>query len=153
MLWGFSNLLASYLPANFTNQGNPVLYKKMNKLAYSNLKKLDHYHQQAYKKLLKEQDDILMSYLIAYESDAILQIANPEDVLAIIYKSGPISILMGLTFLLNFSSPMLLIKLLQMRESHLIEQNFLGMAYERCYRTLKMTWNFIVPFHYGASHV
>ncbi|HQP83987.1 MAG TPA: transglutaminase domain-containing protein [Candidatus Syntrophosphaera thermopropionivorans] len=54
----------------------------MNKLAYSNLKKLDHYHQQAYKKLLKEQDDILMSYLIAYESDAILQIANPEDVLS-----------------------------------------------------------------------
>ncbi len=82
MLWGFSNLLASYLPANFTNQGNPVLYKKMNKLAYSNLKKLDHYHQQAYKKLLKEQDDILMSYLIAYESDAILQIANPKDVLS-----------------------------------------------------------------------
>ena len=32
MVWGFSNLLASYLPANFTNQGNPVLYKKMNKL-------------------------------------------------------------------------------------------------------------------------
>ncbi|HNU97087.1 MAG TPA: transglutaminase domain-containing protein [Candidatus Syntrophosphaera thermopropionivorans] len=54
----------------------------MNKLAYSNLKKLDHYHQQAYKKLLKEQDDILMSYLIAYESDAILQIANPKDVLS-----------------------------------------------------------------------
>ena len=53
MLWGFSNLLASYLHANFTNQGNPVLYKKVNKLAYSNLKKLDHYHQQAYKKLLK----------------------------------------------------------------------------------------------------
>jgi len=54
----------------------------MNKLAFSNLQKLEHNSRRAYKKLLKEQDDIIMSYLIAYESDANLQIANPEDVLS-----------------------------------------------------------------------
>lgn len=82
MILGFSSLLASYLPANFTASGNPILYEKLHKLAHSNLHKLDYTHRQAYKKLLKEQDDVLMSYLIAYESDANLQIANPDDILS-----------------------------------------------------------------------
>jgi hypothetical protein len=82
MVLGFSSLYASFLPAEFTSTGNPLLYKRMNKLAFSNLQKLEHNSRRAYKKLLKEQDDIIMSYLIAYESDANLQIANPEDVLS-----------------------------------------------------------------------
>ena len=39
MILGFSSPLASYLPANFTSSGNPILYEKLHKLAHYNLHK------------------------------------------------------------------------------------------------------------------
>ena len=75
-------LSAQALPAGFTAKGNPGLYRKLMPLAKENLKKLDSSHKKAYKKMLREQDDILMAYLLAYESDGNLQQAEPQDVLS-----------------------------------------------------------------------
>ena len=76
--FGLSSLAA--LPSAFTAQGNPELYKQMSSLASQNLKNLDAPARKAYKKLLKQYDDILMHYLIAYEIDGILQITDPQAV-------------------------------------------------------------------------
>ncbi len=73
---------AAALPSAFTKEGNPALYKKLKPLATENLRKLEGSQKRAYQKLLKEQDDILMAYLLAYESDASLCIADPKDVLS-----------------------------------------------------------------------
>ncbi len=70
----------SALPSAYTKRGNPKLYKEISQQAKQNLKNLDATSRKAYKKLLKNNDDILMHYLIAYEIDGILQIADPHDV-------------------------------------------------------------------------
>ncbi len=70
------------LPPLFTRQGNPELYGSLRGKALDNLTKLDRSHTREYRRLLEEQDDVLMAYLLAYESDANLQIARPADVLS-----------------------------------------------------------------------
>jgi len=70
------------LPSAFTSKGNPGLYKTLRSIALGNLAKLDRHQRKEYRRLLKEQDDVLMAYLLAYESDANLQIARPADVLS-----------------------------------------------------------------------
>ncbi|NLO12406.1 MAG: transglutaminase domain-containing protein [Candidatus Cloacimonetes bacterium] len=75
------NLTAS-LPASFTAKGNPELYKELKTKAEKNIDLLDKSTRKEYNKLLRAHDDILMSYLIAYEEDAILQISQPTDVLS-----------------------------------------------------------------------
>ncbi|MBP7205997.1 MAG: transglutaminase domain-containing protein [Candidatus Cloacimonetes bacterium] len=75
-----ASLLA--LPPAFTKKGNPDLYKTMHGKALDNLTKLDSQHKKGYRSLLKEQDDILMAYLLAYESDSNLQMADPADILS-----------------------------------------------------------------------
>jgi transglutaminase-like putative cysteine protease len=75
-------LLAAVLPPAFTAEGNPSLYKTLHGKAETNLEKLSKPRKKAYQKLLKKQNDILMSYLIAYESDGTLECARPEDVLS-----------------------------------------------------------------------
>lgn len=74
-------LSASPLPEAFTARGNPRLYKKLRSQAMDNLRRLDQPEKGEYRRLLREQDDALMAYLIAYESDAKLQAADPADVL------------------------------------------------------------------------
>ena len=70
------------LPSAFNSKGNPGLYKTLRSKALGNLAKLDRHQRKEYRRLLKEQDDVLMAYLLAYESDANLQIARPADVLS-----------------------------------------------------------------------
>ena len=76
----FSLNCLSALPSAYTKRGNPELYKEISQQAKQNLKNLDSTARKAYRKLLKKHDDILMHYLIAYEIDGILQIADPHDV-------------------------------------------------------------------------
>ena len=68
------------LPAEFTRAGNPELYKELSAKAKNNLKHLTLEQKQQYKDLLKQYPDILMNYLLAYESDSNLAEAKPEDV-------------------------------------------------------------------------
>ncbi len=74
--------LLSALPPAFTAKGNPKLYKELHSLALNNLKKLDRSHQSQYRRMLKNNNDVLMAYLLAYESDGALQVANPDDVMS-----------------------------------------------------------------------
>ena len=76
----FSISCLAALPSAFTKRGNPELYREIRLQARQNLKNLDASARKAYRRLLKENDDILMNYLIAYELDSILQIADPHDV-------------------------------------------------------------------------
>ncbi|MCB5285764.1 MAG: transglutaminase-like domain-containing protein [Candidatus Cloacimonetes bacterium] len=76
----FAGLAA--LPPAFTQKGNYELYKTLHSKALDNLGKLDRIHRKEYRRLLADQDDILMAYLLAYESDANLQIARPNDLLS-----------------------------------------------------------------------
>lgn len=76
------SLHAADLPSAFTAKGNPSLYKDMRAKASQNLSLLDKDAAKAYKALLKKYDDVLMSFLIAYEPDANLQLARPQDVAA-----------------------------------------------------------------------
>ena len=78
ILLTFSCLAA--LPSAFTKRGNPELYRQIRLQARHNLKNLDSDARKAYQRLLKDHNDILMHYLIAYEIDGILQIADPHDV-------------------------------------------------------------------------
>jgi hypothetical protein len=71
---------AGALPPAFTAKGNPGLYKDLRAKAESNLKHMDGSHKKQYKKLLKAHPDVLMAFLIAYESDAVLTCADPADV-------------------------------------------------------------------------
>jgi len=78
-------LLASIsiaLPTGLSQKGNPALYKQLETKAKANLKKLPTTHKEAYAKLLRQHKDVLMAYLLAWESDANLAYANPEDVLS-----------------------------------------------------------------------
>ncbi len=70
------------LPLAYTATGNPALYKKLNRKAQNNLKTLPQTTLQSYQKLYKEHQDILMAYLLAYESNVNLAAASPETVLS-----------------------------------------------------------------------
>ncbi len=74
------SLSAAQLPKAFTKEGNPVLYAKLGKLAKDNLAKLDPKLRKDFRGLLQRHDDVLMAYLLAYESDANLAVASPTDV-------------------------------------------------------------------------
>jgi len=72
--------ILSALPKELTRSGNPELYKEFSKKARVNLKQLQYKQKEAYQKMLKEHPDVLMCYLIAYECDANLAAADPEDI-------------------------------------------------------------------------
>lgn len=79
LIWLCLNLNAS-LPAAYTAKGNPALYDQLRSMARQNLTLLDKPARTAYQDLLRQYDDVLMNYLIAYEADAVLQMARPADV-------------------------------------------------------------------------
>jgi len=79
-LLALSFALAATLPVQYTAKGNPGLYDNLKDLARQNLKLLDNARQRSYRDLLREYDDILMNYLIAYETDSNLQMADPAAV-------------------------------------------------------------------------
>jgi hypothetical protein len=71
--------LGANLPAAYTAKGNPALYDSLKVLAHQNLSLLDKPAQQAYTDLLRRHDDILMNYLIAFETDTNLAMADPAS--------------------------------------------------------------------------
>jgi len=75
-----ATILLFALPAEFSRSQNPELYKELSAKAKNNLKHLTLEQKQQYKDLLKQYPDILMNYLLAYESDSNLAEANPEDI-------------------------------------------------------------------------
>ena len=60
------------LPAELSKKGNPKLYKQLNSLAKVNVKSLPPNAKKEYNKLLKSKPDILMAYLLAYETGGSL---------------------------------------------------------------------------------
>ncbi len=72
-----SAAIAFALPLQLSKQGNPALYRKLESKAKANLKKLPTAQKKAYSKLLKQNSDVLMAYLLAYESDANLASTEP----------------------------------------------------------------------------
>ncbi|MDD3535938.1 MAG: transglutaminase-like domain-containing protein [Candidatus Cloacimonetes bacterium] len=74
--------LLAKLPAEFYPAQNPELYKSLKPKAEKNLSLLPKAQKKAYQKLLKAEDNILMAFLLAYESDANLAQAKPEDILS-----------------------------------------------------------------------
>lgn len=77
-----SILLAAELDPQFTQTANPELYTQLYDLATQNLNNIPKAQSKGYARLLKEHDDILMAYLIAYESDAKLAEAHPQILLS-----------------------------------------------------------------------
>jgi len=80
LIFAVLSLSAAGLPAAFTKAGNPSLYKELHSLAKENLKRLRNGQGKAYRRLLNRYPDVVMAYLLAYESDANLQCAAPADV-------------------------------------------------------------------------
>lgn len=74
--------LQAALPNEFSKKGNPALYGKLKKLAAENIRNLPKAQTKAFKKLLKNHDNSLMAYLIAYEMDSKLSEADPADLLS-----------------------------------------------------------------------
>lgn len=68
------------MPKELSKNGNPSLYKQLYKQARQNISALPTPNKKALNKLLNDKPDILMAYLIAYESNANLSIANPQDI-------------------------------------------------------------------------
>lgn len=68
------------LPIELTKKGNPTLYKKLNKLAKTNIKTMPIAPRYAYAALLKAHPDALMAYLVAYENNASLSATDPATV-------------------------------------------------------------------------
>lgn len=79
ILLQLSLALFAAIPSSFSSSGNPELYNLLRPKAKDNLKSLPSAQSKAFHKLLKQNDDILMAYLIAYESNANLAQADPED--------------------------------------------------------------------------
>jgi hypothetical protein len=71
-------LLNAALPPELEKNSNPDLYERLRPAAERNLQKLPKPARKGYADLLDRYDDILMSYLIAYEQDAKLAEAVPE---------------------------------------------------------------------------
>ena len=74
--------LCAGLPDALSREGNPELYDRLMSKAKANIHVLPSAQGRAYNKLLKQHDDILMAYLIAYESNANLAQAEPDDLLS-----------------------------------------------------------------------
>lgn len=72
--------LQAALPKELTKKGNPTLHKKLKKLATENIRNLPKTQKKAYKKLLKEENNSLMAYLVAYELNSKLAEADVEAV-------------------------------------------------------------------------
>ena len=72
--------LQAGLPATLTKAGNPDLYKSLMPLAKQNLMTLPKLYRKPYQKLLKKHNDILMAFLIAYESNANLAHEVASDI-------------------------------------------------------------------------
>lgn len=70
------------LPREFTRKGSPALYRSMRKKAAANLSRLDKPIRKQYRKMLDKHGDLVMSFLLAHESDANLMLAKPADVLS-----------------------------------------------------------------------
>ena len=70
------------LPSAYTSRGNPDLFKKLKSKAQSNIKILPPESRLGYQKLLGKHPDLLMAYLLAYESNVNLAAAAPEAVLS-----------------------------------------------------------------------
>jgi hypothetical protein len=70
------------LPGELTRKGNPSLFTKLDKAAITNINSLPKDSKRAYKLLFDSHRDVLMAYLLAYESNANLCVATPESVLA-----------------------------------------------------------------------
>ncbi|MDD5316486.1 MAG: transglutaminase-like domain-containing protein [Candidatus Cloacimonetes bacterium] len=74
-------LLFGELPQELQKSGNPKLYAGLSEKAGQNLKQLPRKLAQPYRELLKDHDDILMAYLLAYEADSKLAETDPKIVL------------------------------------------------------------------------
>jgi hypothetical protein len=72
--------LSTELPAALTASGNPELFNSISAKAKANLKNMPASLSKPYKTMLRKHPDILMAFLIAYESNAVLAEANPRDV-------------------------------------------------------------------------
>ncbi len=72
--------LTADLPAPLTATGNPELYTSINTKAKANLVNMPASLSKPYKAMLRKHPDVLMAFLIAYESNAVLAEANPKDV-------------------------------------------------------------------------
>ncbi|MDP2172407.1 MAG: transglutaminase domain-containing protein [Candidatus Cloacimonadaceae bacterium] len=72
--------LNAALPPRFTAAGNPSLYKILQERAEMNLQKLEKSRRRQYQSLLKYRADVVMPYLIAYESDVNLILTNPAAI-------------------------------------------------------------------------
>jgi hypothetical protein len=68
------------LPSELTKKGYPRLYKQLYTKAKTNLKSLPAPARMEYSKLIKANPDILMAYLLGYESNANLCITSPAIV-------------------------------------------------------------------------
>lgn len=83
------------LPKELSKSGNPGLYKQLHRLAKQNISLLPTPQKKALNKLLNSKQDVLMAYLIAYESNANLSIAdaqhiasNYHSIVALVNKEG-----------------------------------------------------------------
>ncbi|MDY0150706.1 MAG: transglutaminase-like domain-containing protein [Candidatus Cloacimonas sp.] len=79
ILFSLVSLLLA-IPKELSREGNPILFHKLSKDAKLNLKSLPKAIQAPYRQLLTKHTDILMAYLLAYESNASLSIADPAAV-------------------------------------------------------------------------
>lgn len=82
ILLAVSALLCARLDPKFTSKGNPALYLSTHKLAQENLQNLPKAQRRNYRKVLKEHNDIIMAFLIAYEEDAKLAATDPETIIS-----------------------------------------------------------------------
>jgi len=95
MLLAATALLCAQLNPQFTSKGNPDLYLRISKLAQENLQNMPKAQRRNYTRLLKDYDDIIMAFLIAYEEDARLMATQPDiiisnytQILEILQKEG-----------------------------------------------------------------
>lgn len=77
-----SALLCAKLDPQLTARGNPTLYKQIHKLAKDNLKNLPKAQSRNYSNLLREYNDMIMAFLIAYEEDSKLAATTPETIIS-----------------------------------------------------------------------
>lgn len=75
-------LLLAGLPPQLTRGGNPVLYQELQQKATQNIQRLPLSSRRDYSRLLSANPNVLMAFLIAYESDANLAFARPADLLS-----------------------------------------------------------------------
>lgn len=82
ILLAVSALLCAQLDPGLTRLGNPGLYQTIHQLAEENLQNLPKAQKRSHTKLLKDHDDIIMAFLIAFEEDAKLAAAESDAILS-----------------------------------------------------------------------